>query len=378
MRKQRFFIRSFRADVLLESFLVGAVASVLAIRLFLSLTGYPQIGGGGLHIAHMLWGGLLMLAAIIILLSFLSRAAEQVAAVLGGIGFGTFIDEVGKFVTSDNDYFYRPAVALIYIIFILIYLAAHAIHRRRHFSREEYLVNALREMEEVAMHHLDEEERKRSVLYLERSDPANPLVAALRDALSRVRLAETPRPLPYARLKLLVRSFYHYVAGLRWFPSLVTAFFVAQLLFKLAYAFTLIFLFGVGWEQVLDLRVLGRVVALTNELSFIDWAQLASSLLSALFLLSGIVRIRRSRLRAFQMFERSVLVSIFLTQVFAFYKEQFSALVGLFFNIVVLAALHFMIERERAVANATVANAVLPHAPHAPDTGPGTRLAPHP
>ena len=61
------------------------------------------------------------------------------------------------------------------------------------------------------------------------------------------------------------------------------------------------------------------------------------------------------------MFERSILVSIFLTQVFAFYKEQFSALLGLLFNIVVLAALHFMIERERAVANATVASAVLPH-----------------
>jgi len=48
------------------------------------------------------------------------------------------------------------------------------------------------------------------------------------------------------------------------------------------------------------------------------------------------------------MFERSILVSIFLTQVFAFYKEQFSALFGLLFNIVILLALRFMIERERA------------------------------
>src|SRR5438105_3470241 len=29
-----------------------------------ALSGYPQVGGHGLHIAHMLWGGLLMVLAI--------------------------------------------------------------------------------------------------------------------------------------------------------------------------------------------------------------------------------------------------------------------------------------------------------------------------
>ena len=53
------FVRSFYGEDLLENFLVSAVASVLLIRLFLSLTDYPQIGGPGLHLAHMLWGGLL-------------------------------------------------------------------------------------------------------------------------------------------------------------------------------------------------------------------------------------------------------------------------------------------------------------------------------
>lgn len=41
-------------------------------RLALQLVGYPRLGGGGFHIAHLLWGGLLMLAAIVLLLGFLT------------------------------------------------------------------------------------------------------------------------------------------------------------------------------------------------------------------------------------------------------------------------------------------------------------------
>jgi hypothetical protein len=87
------FIRNLEAERLWENFLVSAVTSIFIIRFFLFLTGYPQLGGAGLHIAHMLWGGLFMLIAIIILLSFLTRAAMTTASILGGAGFGIFIDE---------------------------------------------------------------------------------------------------------------------------------------------------------------------------------------------------------------------------------------------------------------------------------------------
>src|SRR5450756_1412272 len=67
-----YLVRNAQAGSLLEAFLVSAAAAVLGIRFFLGLTGYPQIGGAGLHIAHMLWGGLLMLVSVVILLGFLS------------------------------------------------------------------------------------------------------------------------------------------------------------------------------------------------------------------------------------------------------------------------------------------------------------------
>jgi hypothetical protein len=71
--------RNAAAPQLLESFFIAAVASFLGIRWFLALTGYPRIGSNGIHIAHMLWGGLLMLLALMLLLGFLDRSIEHLA-----------------------------------------------------------------------------------------------------------------------------------------------------------------------------------------------------------------------------------------------------------------------------------------------------------
>src|SRR5436189_2503609 len=109
----RHLVRAADAD-LLDTFLVSAVATVVIIRIFLEATGYPQLGGGGLHVAHVLWGGFGMLVAMVLLLGFVAASTRHVAAVVGGAGFGAFVDEIGKFVTSDNDYFFRPTAALLY------------------------------------------------------------------------------------------------------------------------------------------------------------------------------------------------------------------------------------------------------------------------
>jgi hypothetical protein len=71
-----------------EVFLFTAIATVLVVRALLAVTGYPKIGGGGLHIAHVLWGGLAMAVAVVMGLAGLGSRIRTWAAFIGGIGFG--------------------------------------------------------------------------------------------------------------------------------------------------------------------------------------------------------------------------------------------------------------------------------------------------
>jgi hypothetical protein len=345
-----FFIRNVEAWAYLEIFLVSAVAAILGIRVFLELTGYPRLGGARLHIAHMLWGGLLMLVAIVLLLGFLSKSSHRLASVIGGFGFGTFIDEIGKFVTRDNDYFFQPAVALMYITFIATYLAIHTIHTGREYSRQEYLINALREMEEVVLHDLDEEDKKRALLYLSQSDPAHPLVPSLERIVSATALAPRAKPGPFSLVKQRLQQMYRRFAALPLFASAVILFFVIKLALTALYTISLVFFWGFRWEPGAFSRLVARVAERAQDLSFVDAAQLLSSVAAGAFILAGVLYIRTARLKAFQMFERSVLVSIFVTQVFSFYKEQFAALLGLAVNILILMAIRFIQEQERLAA----------------------------
>ncbi|GMA31195.1 hypothetical protein [Litorihabitans aurantiacus] len=120
------------------AFVVITLATVLLTRLFLLATGFPQVGGDGLHIAHVLWGGALMIVALVMLLLFIGPVVRPAAVLVGGIGNGLFIDEVGKFLTDDNDYFYEPAFAIIYATSVLIVVAADlVVSRRRRVATED-------------------------------------------------------------------------------------------------------------------------------------------------------------------------------------------------------------------------------------------------
>jgi hypothetical protein len=341
---RRRLVRDLRAGAQLDLFLVSAVASVLLIRFYLRLTGYPSVGGATLHIAHVLWGGLLMLAALILLLGFLGRASRRWAALLGGVGFGTFIDEVGKFVTRDNDYFYRPAVAMIYVVFVFAYFATRSIHRRRPPTGDEYLINALHELEEAALHDMQREERERALHYLARAGPDNRLAAELSGVIRELTEAPSRPPSRVERAGAELLRRYRRLARRPAFWGALVLFFAGQVIVKLLHVGILVLYPEAGGSLPAQLAFMSRRI---DNYALPEWLQLGSSLLSAAFVGGGIIALQRSRQAALRLFQRSILISVFVTQVFMFYRSQWEALVVLAFNLLVLLALGYMRSHEQ-------------------------------
>jgi hypothetical protein len=135
-------IRNIHGADAVEWFLFLAIATILITRLYLRVTGYPQIGSGQLHIAHALWGGVLMILALVIGWLFLGSTPRLVSIILGGIGFGLFLDEVGKFVTKTNDYFYGPSAEIMYVVVVIVLLIARMVRDLKKPTLPEALANA--------------------------------------------------------------------------------------------------------------------------------------------------------------------------------------------------------------------------------------------
>ena len=112
-RYRRTLVEREQASELILLSVISFAATVVLVRLFLELTGYPQVGGGSLHIAHLLWGGLALFIAAIITLIWDNPGVLYLSAIFSGVGVGLFMDEVGKFITQNNDYFFPAAAPII-------------------------------------------------------------------------------------------------------------------------------------------------------------------------------------------------------------------------------------------------------------------------
>ena len=343
------FVRNLQGGQLRETFLVSAVVSVLAVRFYLTLTGFPQIGGRGLHIAHMLWGGALMVTALLFLLAYLGERIRRVAAILGGLGFGLFIDELGKFITSDNNYFYRPAIALIYVVFVLLFLRLRSFDRHRPVSAEIYLANALVLLQEAAIHELDPQEKRRLIRWLRLSGEAGTDLLG-DDAIRRLE-ARPPDLVPQSRVTRVLRVARRTVTrGLRsrWTERIA----VPVLLVRL--------LGGV---------VVAGVLALTRDTSLAGGFQhsplLIATAISSLMAVIGLIRLPLSRIHALRWFKRSILTTILLTDVFVFYYQQLGGLSDLVIDLILLGVFEAIIDAQH-----TRTSSPSPHAREGPTLSP--------
>ena len=158
--------------------------TVLVTRVFLNLTGYPQVGDSTYHVAHVLWGGLLLFVAVALPLSIVNRYALWASSILGGIGAGLFIDEVGKFITQSNDYFFPLAFPIIYGFILICVWLYWRIRRHQPRDTRTLLYHALEDMKQVLDNDLDPFEHRELVTELKQ------VVAQAQDP-NELRLAES-------------------------------------------------------------------------------------------------------------------------------------------------------------------------------------------
>ena len=332
------FYRNVRARDHLEIFLVSAISSVLLLRFFLSISGYPQVGGGNLHIAHMLYGGLLMLVAMTLNLSFLGARIQRVAAFLGGLGFGVFIDELGKFLTKDNNYFFRPTIGLIYAIFIILYLTFNFLSRPNRLTQREYELNALSQLEEAVLKNLNSADKRRIGQLLARSNQNSPITQELKKMLARLDTVPPPEPNRFQRFLSAADRQYERFWHNRASSRLIGTLFIAQA------AVFLVITLATVFNNFDDIKSIFHAHdSYANRLII---GQLITSFVAGAYAVAGALKILGSRLEAFELFHRAVLINLLLTQFFVFSRIQFGAIPGFLVNLMLLVALRYAITEE--------------------------------
>ncbi|GIF71990.1 hypothetical protein [Asanoa siamensis] len=337
--------RAANAVPLLMEFIVVAVATVLSIRFALFITGYPRLGGGGLHVAHVLWGGLLMAVGVMGLLSFNGRVIRPIGSFLAGVGFGLFIDEVGKFLTSDNDYFFTPSIAIMYVVIVLLVLGIHALHGRRPMSPRELYAAALTTAAAGVTNGMTDYSRQMALRRLHAAGglPGTEAAAALVHEIPRGRAEK------YDVSQIGTRVARRIAKSLRTRWAMVTTIVILVVQTVVTLGFALLILSALlAFEAGADvtLRFTEPVPTAVGG---------ASSLVSAACVVWGLVRLRQKRrVTGYRWLQRAVLIDLLLTRVFEFAVYQFAAIPALLIDLLLLAALEYAIRsavRDEAAAD---------------------------
>jgi hypothetical protein len=266
-----------------------------------------------------------MLVASVMFMLLLGRSSRWLATLLAGIGFGLFIDEVGKFLTQDNNYFFKPAAAVMYLFIVLVYVVGAYLVRRRALSDRELVVNALKMMQEMAAENLDTYEASELHRMLTAADPRQPL----RDPLIGVVEHVTRQPLAVGRINRV------YVAIRRGAVGLTRATFMQRLG---------VFLFQI----VIVLSVLRPTQELVDNPSAFTWVWAGAAwLVLAQGVVATVLYYRGEHERALQIFALALILELLVVQFFELLDEPWLGVGRVLVNVLLLGVCHSMLYREQ-------------------------------
>jgi hypothetical protein len=326
--------------------------SVVGTRVYLEAAGYPQIGNGTLHIAHVLWGGLLLFVALAIFLTFGNRWSYSLGAITGGAGVGLFIDEVGKFITQSNDYFFPFAAPIIYGFFLLTVLIYLQLRRLRPHDTRADLYWVLDQLKDVIDQDFDVRERARVEAVLldvttQRHQPEQQQMAeALLKVVRTMPTIKPPEPNLFQRLEARLRDAEQRLISQGVHRTFLIVAFVALSLSGLAMILSLI---SVGT----NLEMRDQFFTSAVEESFfqtqasLQWLLVHSVLtvaMGTLYLIAaGLLFLRRDA-SGIRIGRLALILELTVVNVLAFYFNQFTMIFSTLAALVVLLA----VERYRS------------------------------
>jgi hypothetical protein len=317
-------------------------ASIAGVRLFLQLTGFPQIGGGDLHISHVLWGGMFLFVAALAPLLLVNRRVYILSAVLSGVGIGLFIDEVGKFITKDYNYQYPAAAPIVYIFFLLTLAVYLRLRRPPHHSDYAELVQSLGAIADDLNRPLSAEEwhiLKADLVDVAHTDPSERQARLARLLLEYVEVETRPpkKVIPSRRQRLRQTAS-------NW---------LTENNFRRLLAAALAFLGLLAWKNPVEVApwtppalaaflhslTLGGPVPAQNAPELFAIRVALEVAVGALFLAAAFLFLLRRKAPAAGLGYLALLLEIIMLDIPVFYFEQFSTILSVTFQYLVLLGL---------------------------------------
>jgi hypothetical protein len=335
-RRTRRLVQRYYSERYLLLTLLSFALSVSFTRLFLEITGYPQLGGSELHFAHVLWGGLVWFAGSLFPLIFANHRALDISAILTGIGSGLFIDEIGKFITQSNDYFYPAAAPVIYAFFLLTLFIFSLNRKRRDFSLREHLYRTIEQFEEILEGDLSSDEKNRMIEDLTSSieekdseELRNLAVSIQKIILDHDNLVEVSQPdilakIDYWWLQTKNRLFHKgkaptWLFGVWFFLGIISVVHPVVSIYAARSGLTLP---GI-WNQLIEVNLnMDLGIRLFEQIRLVGEA-----IIGLLLMTSAVIGFLGWRKLAVAVSYTSILILLVLINLLVFYYDQFSAIV---------------------------------------------------